>query len=79
MNTTPIAKQLQETLSQLETLTDEIKVQLDLASMDARDTWNKDFEPRLFEARKHAHAAKAASKEVIEDTIKAFKSFQQSL
>lgn len=79
MNTTPMKKQIDATLAQLETLTDEIRVQLDLAGMEVTETWNTKYEPLLFEAREHAKAAKDASKAAIDDTIKAFKKFQQSL
>jgi hypothetical protein len=70
---------IDKALDELETVSDEIRVKLHLAGMDARDTWDKDLEPKLAEARKHAIEAKNASKKVIDDTIAAFKSFSASL
>ena len=79
MKKSTIQKQLEVTLADLETLTDEIRVQLDLAGKEANDTWNEKYEPLLFRAREHAKAAKAASKTALEETIQAFESFRQSL
>ncbi len=70
---------IEKALDELETLSDEIRVKIHLAGMDARDTWDKQLEPKLDEARKHANEAKAASKKAIDDTIAAFKSFSASL
>jgi hypothetical protein len=66
-------------LDQLETLSDEIRVKLHLAGMDAKKTWNEDLEPKLEDARLHARDAKTASKKVIDDTIAAFKAFAAQL
>jgi hypothetical protein len=71
--------EIERALGELETLSDEIRVKLHLAGMDARDTWSKDLEPRLDSARQHAKEAKAASKKVLEDTVAAFKSFSKTL
>lgn len=75
----PLSKQIEEALTELETVTDEIRVKLHLAGMDANDTWSKTFEPRLDDARAHAREAKEASKAAIKDTLKAFKEFASSL
>ena len=77
--TTSLGASIDQALSELETLSDEIRVKLHLASMDARATWDKDLEPKLEEARRHAREAKAASKKAIEDTVAAFKSFSTQL
>lgn len=74
-----VSVQIEEALSELETVTDEIRVKLHLAGMDANDAWNKTLEPRLLEAREHAREAKDASKAAIRDTVKAFKEFAASL
>jgi hypothetical protein len=75
----PLRDQIERALGELETLSDEIRVRIHLAGMDARDTWSKDLEPRLESAREHAKEAKAASKKVLEDTVAAFKSFSETL
>ncbi len=74
-----LGKQIDEAIAELETLTDEIRVKLHLAGMDANDAWSKTLEPRLHEARQHAREAKEASQAAIRDTVKAFKSFAASL
>lgn len=74
-----LEKQVDFAIAELETLTDEIRVKLHLAGMDANDVWNQKLEPRLADARRHARDAKTASKAAIDDTIAAFKDFQKSL
>lgn len=54
-------------------MTDEIRVKLHLANLDATATWNDKLEPRLFQARKHAPEPKNASKAAIDDAVTAFK------
>lgn len=75
MTTQNIEKSLDELLDELEAVGTEIELKLKLASMDARDAWQKKLEPRLYEARMHAREAKAASKHALQDTLKAFKEF----
>ncbi len=48
-----VREQIEKALDELETVSDEIRVKLHLAGMDARDTWSNDIEPRV-------EAAKAA-------------------
>jgi hypothetical protein len=76
---TPLEESIDKTLTELETVADEIRVKVHLAGMDASTAWNEKLEPRLFEARGHASEAKAASKHAIEDALKAFKAFAASL
>lgn len=76
---TSLETSVNQVLADLETVTDEIRVKLHLASMDANATWNEKLEPRLFEARAHASEAKDASKAAIEAVVTAFKDFATSL
>ena len=76
---TTLETSLDQALADLETVSDEIRLKLHLASMDAQDTWNATLEPRLFEARLHAREAKHASKAVIDDAVKAFRAFAAQL
>jgi ElaB/YqjD/DUF883 family membrane-anchored ribosome-binding protein len=71
-------KQVEDALTELEKLADEIRVRLHLAGMEAKDSWNK-LEPRLADARTHAREAKEASKSAIQETIAAFRAFLGSL
>jgi hypothetical protein len=73
--TEKLEKNLDELLDQLEALGTEIEIKLKLAGMDARDKWQKQLEPKLFEARVHARQAKNEAKKAIEDTVKAFEDF----
>jgi hypothetical protein len=75
----PIKEQIEDTLSELESIADEIRVKLHLAGLDAHALWNDKLEPRILDARMHAREAKDASKAAIEDTIAAFRGFQQKL
>jgi hypothetical protein len=75
----PIKKQVNDILTELEGVAGEVRVKLHLAGMNANDAWNKTFEPRLQDARKHAHEAKLASKAALQDTLAAFRDFQKTL
>jgi hypothetical protein len=66
---------LDEMLVELESLGTEIELKLKLAGMEARDTWERKLEPRLFEARMHAKEAKDEAKLAMKSTLKAFKEF----
>jgi hypothetical protein len=74
----PIQQDLDEALSQLETLSDEIRVKMHLAGMDAKDAWRA-LEPRVAEARQHAREATTASKAAIHETLEALRSLQARL
>lgn len=74
-----LAKSVDEALNELEQATDEVRVKLHLANMDAKDMWETKLEPRLDEARVHAKQASAASTAAIKDIVKAFREFAQSL
>lgn len=76
---TPLGQSIDQALSDLETVTDEIRVKLHLASLDATTTWNEKLEPRLFQAREHAREAKDASKAAIDDAVAAFKEFAAAI
>ena len=76
---TALEASIDQALADLEAVTDEIRVKLHLASMDATSTWNDKLEPRLFEARVHASEAKHESKLAIEHAVKAFRDFAASL
>ena len=76
---TSLEESIDHALANLETVADQIRVKLHLASMDANVVWNEKMEPRLFDARAHASEAKAASKLAIEDALKAFEAFAHSL
>jgi hypothetical protein len=74
-----IRKGIDEAIDALEKTADEVRVKLHLAGMHATDAWEKQLEPRLFEARRHARQATAESKAAIEETLKAFRDFARAL
>jgi hypothetical protein len=71
---------LKKTLNELRTMTDEIRVQLHLAGMDAKDKWTRDLEPRLYSLEKRVEAElSTASKVAAADLRDAFRTFRDSL
>lgn len=77
--TQELEKNIDEMLTELESLGTEIELKVKLASMDARDRWQTTLEPKLFEARMHAKSAKNEAKMALKDTIKAFEEFAAAL
>lgn len=73
--TQELEKNIDEMISELESLGEEINLKVKLASMDMRDTWRTKLEPKLFEARVHAKEAKDEAKKAVAGTLKAFKEF----
>jgi hypothetical protein len=74
-----LEKNLDEMLNELEALGTEIELKVRLASMDARDTWERKLEPKLFEARAHAKEARMEAKKAVQDTLRALKEFRAAL
>src|SRR5437016_1864983 len=72
-------KAIEDALDELETMSDEIRVKVHLAGMDAKTTWDEAFAPRLEQARKHAREATQSSKAAIDDTLEAFRRFAAAL
>jgi hypothetical protein len=74
-----LRKGIDDAMNGLEEAADEIRVKLHLAGMDLVKDWETNYEPRLFAARAHAKEATEASKEAIEETIKAFREFGRAM
>ncbi len=72
-----LRKGIDDALTDLEQIADEIRVKLHLAGMDAADEWKNKLEPRLHAAREHARDATVASKAAIDETVKAVREFAQ--
>lgn len=75
MQTNELKQQITDSLSQLRTVADEIRVRIHLAGMDARDAWER-LEPRLERA---AAQAGEASREVLADLGKELRTLRASL
>jgi hypothetical protein len=77
MKTESMKESLQGALAELETLRDEIRVNLHLAGMDLRDEW-KSLEKRLPD-RKAAERFKDATKEAVESLTREVREFKRRL
>jgi len=78
MKNEELKQHLQDGLTAVKRLRDEIRVDLHLAGMDARDKW-KELEPHLAHAEKLADDVSDVSKKAMEDMLKKFKDFKASL
>ena len=67
----PGKQDFEKAVAQLRTLRDEIKVQLHLASMDAKDAWQK-LEPGLAELEQKMGQVTDASRSKAQDLLKRF-------
>ncbi len=76
--TNELKNELKKSLSHLQTLRDEVRVRLHLASMDLKDQWNK-LEPHLADVEKKASDASEASKSLINEAVKKLEQFRASL
>jgi hypothetical protein len=66
-------------LEELERTAEEIRVRMHLASMDAKDTWSKTLEPKVFEVREALRHAKDTSLDAARDLAEKLKTFRASL
>lgn len=76
--TQELKQHLQQSLMHLKTLRDEIRVDIHLAGMEAKDSWKK-LERRFTDAENLAREASHTSKQALEEILEAFKSFRASL
>ncbi len=70
MNVSPeeLRAELRRGVDTLQMLRDEIRVQMHLASMDARAKWNE-LEPRILEVEGLAHAAREDARDAVRDAV----------
>ena len=80
--TNQLKDELKKGLSQLQTLRDEVRVRLHLASMDIKSQWDK-LEPQLLDVEKEVEAkaekASEATKTMVSDAVKRLQKFRESL
>ena len=69
---------MKENLGRLETLRDEIRVDVHLAGMDARDKW-KELEPMVRDAEKLAEDVTDVSRRAMEELVEKFRHFRESV
>jgi hypothetical protein len=77
MKTETLKQSLHEAVAELETLRDEIRLNLHLAGMDLRDEW-KDLEKRLPD-RQSALRMKDATREAVDSLTRELRAFKQRL
>lgn len=69
---------MEDNLSKLRTLRDEVRLDLHLAGMEAKTRW-KELEPMLHDVEKLAGEVTDVSKKAVEDMLVKMKSFRESL
>jgi hypothetical protein len=69
-----LKEELKKSLAALQTLRDEVRVKMHLASLEAKTEWNK-LEPHLFELEHAAGEATEASRRKVEEAIQKVKKF----
>jgi hypothetical protein len=69
---------MHESLGKLKTLRDEIRVDLHLAGMDAKDKW-KEMEPKFREAEKLVDDVSEVSRKAMEEMVERFRAFRESV
>lgn len=75
-NTSPIQRQIKDSLQNLSALRDEVRLQLHLAGMDAKQNWEEILEPQIESANALAEEATAISQKALEDIVARVKAFR---
>ncbi|OJT20348.1 hypothetical protein BO221_30415 [Archangium sp. Cb G35] len=78
MNERQMRDWMNENLGRLKTLRDEIRVDIHLAGMEARDKW-KELEPVVRDAEKLAEEVTDVSQRAMEELVEKFRGFRESL
>jgi MoxR-like ATPase len=78
MNERQMRDWMKENLGRLKTLRDEIRVDLHLAGMDAREKW-KELEPVVRDAEKLAEDVSDVSRRAMEEMVEKFRRFRESV
>ncbi|QRK07751.1 hypothetical protein JQX13_48530 [Archangium violaceum] len=78
MNERQMRDWMKENLGRLKTLRDEIRVDIHLAGMDAKDKW-KELEPVVRDAEKLADEVSDVSRRAMEELVEKFRGFRESV
>jgi hypothetical protein len=76
--TEELKTEIQKSLGLMRTLSDEVRVKLHLAGMDAKDEWRK-LEPKLQEVERAASEATEATRTAIADVVRRLSKLTSSL
>lgn len=75
-----LSGELKTAYGELRTLAEEIRVQLHLAGMDAKDAWNRDLEPRLYSLEQRVESeVSSATQQAVHELREAMSSFRARL
>ena len=77
-STVDLKKEMHKSLDQLRTLRDEVRVNLHLAGMDAKDEWAK-LEPLLMDVERKAAELSDATRTAVDDAVKRLTKLRGSL
>jgi hypothetical protein len=75
---TELKKELEKSLTKLQTLRDEVRVRLHLAGMDLKQQWDK-LEPQLEQVEKKAGEVSEEARTVLSEAVKKLEKFRSSL
>jgi transposase len=75
---TELKKELEKNLTLLQTLRDEVKVHLHLASMELKDQWNK-LEPHLYDAEKKAAEVTDEARKTLAEAVQKLQKLRAAL
>jgi hypothetical protein len=76
--TTELKKEIQKSLELMRTLRDEVRVNLHLAGMAARDEW-REIEPRLADIERAASDFSETTRSALSDMVKRLSKLRSSL
>lgn len=76
--TTELKNEIQKSLGLMRTLRDEVRVKLHLASMDAKDEWEK-LEPHLVQVERAAGELSEATRGALSEAVKRLAKLHSSL
>ncbi|MDB5220364.1 MAG: hypothetical protein JWO86_8291 [Myxococcaceae bacterium] len=77
--TNDVKNEVTKGIEKLNTLRDEVKLHIHLASLDAKQEWNDKLEPKINEIANTAHNATDASKAAIHDLVTKVEGFYAKL
>jgi hypothetical protein len=72
-------EQIRRTLSELQTLRDQVRLDLHLAGMEAKKRWNEDLEPRVFQAEVLAKEVSETTRDALHDTLASLRTFRAAM
>lgn len=78
MNDQQVRDWMKENLGRLKTLRDEIRVDIHLAGMEARDKW-KELEPVMYDAEKLANEVSEVSRQTMGELVEKFRHFREAV